>query len=104
MVSVLSYLIAIIITIALAVFLYPIAGLFWMLGLFGKVSDIMFKFTSRIIRSLWRDIRGVKSDMNIEDANFTYWQCECGKTNTGKFCSECGRMMPTVIDDGFGSL
>lgn len=24
------------------------------------------------------------------------WICECGQTNTGKFCSECGKPMPVV--------
>lgn len=84
MIVALSYLIAVILTIALAVFLYPIAGTFWVLGLFGKVSEHMFGFTTKIIRSLWRDIRGVEKDMAEQ------WTCSCGCTNTGKFCSQCG--------------
>ncbi|MGN0342312.1 MAG: SPFH domain-containing protein [Roseburia sp.] len=29
----------------------------------------------------------------------TGWTCECGAVNTGKFCSECGKPMPVVSQD-----
>lgn len=97
MIVALSYLIAVLLTIALAVFLYPIAGFFWVLGLFGKISEHMFGFTTKIIRSLWKDIRGVEKDMADQ------WTCSCGRTNTGKFCSECGKpnAIPVIakVDD-----
>ena len=65
MVIALSYILAVLLTIALAIVLYPIAGLFWILGFFGKISEALFAFTSRLIKSLWRDIRNVnKSAMN----------------------------------------
>lgn len=57
MVSVLSFVIAIILTAALAIILYPIAALFWIFGLFGKLSDGMFNFTKNVISYLWRDIK-----------------------------------------------
>lgn len=68
MIAVLSYIIAIIITLVLAIILYPVAGLFWLLeqigkilvwifNLFGKVASNMFEFTTKVIRSLWKDIK-----------------------------------------------
>lgn len=30
----------------------------------------------------------------VETGTKDGWTCECGKTNTGKFCSECGKPMP----------
>lgn len=85
MVVALSYVIAVVLTLILAVGLYPITGIFWLLGLLGKISDNMFAFTNRVIKSLWKDIRG------IETPSAEQWQCECGCINTGKFCSECGK-------------
>ena len=85
MVVALSYVIAVILTLALAIFLYPISGFFWVLGLLGKISDNLFAFTNRVIKSLWKDIRN--SDKNSEGQ----WICSCGCRNTGKFCSECGK-------------
>ena len=89
MVVALSYVIAIILTLALAIFLYPISAFFWILGLLGKISDNLFAFTNRVIKSLWRDIRN--SDKNTAEQ----WVCSCGCANTGKFCSECGK--PNVV-------
>ena len=89
MVVALSYIIAIILTLALAIFLYPVSAFFWVLGLLGKISDNLFAFTNRVIKSLWRDIRN--SDISTEEQ----WECSCGCTNTGKFCSECGK--PNVV-------
>ena len=65
MIIALSYILAVLLTIALAVVLYPIAGLFWILGFFGKISEALFAFTSKVINSLWRDIR----NMNKPAAN-----------------------------------
>lgn len=65
MVIALSYVLAVLLTIALAVVLYPIAGLFWILGFFGKISEALFAFTSKVINSLWIDIR----NMNKPAAN-----------------------------------
>ena len=94
MVVALSYLIAVLLTIGLAVILYPIAGAFWVFGLLGKVSEHMFGFTRRTIRALWRDIRGMEKDMAAG------WTCSCGCQNTGKFCSECGAPpAQTVVAD-----
>lgn len=93
MVVALSYIFAVIITLALAVILYPIAGLFWFLGLFGKMADWMFRFTKRAISSLWKDIRNIHNPMNNENNNVIVddtWTCSCGHTNTGKFCTWCG--------------
>ena len=96
MVSALSYLIAIILTLCLAIILYPISGLFWILGLFGKVSDVMFRFTTKVIRSLWRDIRGMNKESKQDNLG-EQWQCQCGKMNTGKFCSECGNSRNNIM-------
>ena len=89
MVVALSYIIAIVLTIALAIILYPISAFFWLLGLLGKISDTLFAFTNRVIKSLWRDLR------NSEKNAAEQWMCSCGCTNTGKFCSECGK--PNVV-------
>ena len=91
MVVALSYVIAVILSLFLAIALYPIAGLFWILGLFGKISDTMFNFTSKVIRSLWRDIR------KMEDPPENQWTCICGGKNTGNFCSQCGKIKPESI-------
>lgn len=91
MVVALSYVIAIILTLTLAIILYPISGLFWVLGLLGKISDNMFSFTNRVIKSLWRDIRA-ESNVSKEQ-----WVCSCGCSNTGKFCSECG--LPNKVNE-----
>ena len=52
MVILVSYLVAVLLTVGLAIVLYPIAGLFWVLGLLGKISDKLFDFTTRIIKKL----------------------------------------------------
>lgn len=31
---------------------------------------------------------------NLERINSNEWKCECGSVNTGKFCSECGKVKP----------
>ena len=59
MIIALSYIFAVLITVALAIVLYPIAGLFWILGFFGKISEALFAFTTRVIHSLWRDIQNM---------------------------------------------
>ena len=66
MVIALSYVLAVLLTIALAVVLYPIAGLFWILGFFGKISEALFAFTSKVINSLWRDIRNMNKPVANE--------------------------------------
>lgn len=97
MVVALSYLLAVVITVFLAIILYPIAGLFWVLGFFGRIADSMFSFTSKMISSLWRDIRKVNAhpeSVVVNQANEeqnTEWQCACGATNTTHFCTKCGR-------------
>ena len=32
------------------------------------------------------------------------WTCSCGATNTGKFCSECGKPMPTTWTCSCGAV
>ena len=98
MVVALSYLIAVILTVILAVLLYPIAGIFWGLGLFGRISDKLFGFTTKVIRSLWNDLRGISADENVKpnESIKNQWVCSCGCSNSGKFCSECGAPMPEV--------
>ena len=66
MVSALSYIIAVVITMCLAIVLYPISALFWILGLFGKIADLLFDFTTKLIRSLWQDIGKMNRDNNGE--------------------------------------
>lgn len=96
MVKLLSYVFAIIITLALAIFLYPIAAFFWLLGLFGKISNILFTFTKRVISSLWRDIRDMGNSTDTVSLTDS-WTCFCGTINTGKFCSECGAKKSDII-------
>lgn len=88
MVMFLSYLVAVILTVSMAIFLYPVAAFFWVMGLFGKISDGMFQFTSRTISKLWQDLRKV----NREDVDVSKkWECSCGCVNAGQFCSACGK-------------
>lgn len=59
MISALAYLIAIVMTIGLAVILYPIAGFFWILGLFGKIADGIFFLTRKMINAMWDDVKNM---------------------------------------------
>lgn len=94
MVVALSYVIAVLLTVLIAVFLYPLAGGFWLLGLFGKISDKMFDCTTRMIRSLWRDIG------KMEEAPKIQWVCSCGGKNSGRFCSQCGKEKTVPTPNG----
>ena len=95
MVVALSYILAVILTAALAIVLYPISAAFWLLGCLGKVSEHLFSFTRRTIRALWRDIRGTDQEISGAGAQSKpTWICTCGCENTGKFCSECGKGKP----------
>ena len=40
----LSYVFAVVITAILACILYPIAGVFWLIGLLGKLGEKLFEF------------------------------------------------------------
>ena len=64
MVSAISYAVAMIITLGLAIFLYPIAGIFWVFGLLGRISDILFAFTTNLIKNLWKDIENNNNNNN----------------------------------------
>lgn len=57
MIKALSYMFAVILTFAIAIILYPIAGIFWVLGLFGKIADFLFNFTKKVLSSIWREMR-----------------------------------------------
>ena len=108
MISALSYLIACLLTAFLAFSLYPIAAMFWvggmlgkalssLLGLFSKIAEGLFDFTSRVIRYLWKDLHtSTASEQKAPAPQLTgeQWQCACGAINAGKFCSCCGAKKP----------
>ena len=108
MVVALSYIIAVLITVALAIFLYPVAALFWIFGLLGKLSDDLFEFTRKTIAALWRDLRNSEKATMMKQPQIAetvdVWMCECGCSNTGKFCSECGKtkILDVKVDDAQG--
>ena len=56
----LSYVFAVVITAILACILYPIAGVFWLIGLLGKLGEKLFEFSNHAIKSLWADISNKK--------------------------------------------
>lgn len=100
MVVALSYVLAVLITVALAIILYPIAAIFWVFGLLGKVSNSMFYFTRSTISKLWRDIRNVENTGTVIATGLIAaegWTCSCGCNNTGKFCSDCGASKPEAL-------
>ncbi len=101
MVILLSYVIAFIITVAIAIALYPIAVIFWVFGLLGKVSDGLFFFTKWAISELWRDLsmseQSLTNTPNSKPESGASWTCACGSVNTGKFCSQCGTLKPEPI-------
>lgn len=104
MVKALAYFFAIIITIMLAVFLYPISAIFWVFGLFGKIADIMFAWTRNRIRSIWAELKDMDGSGASQQQVITYnippqssarneeeWLCNnCGNVSRGKFCTKCG--------------
>lgn len=67
MVMAISYVIAVCITIAIACILYPIAALFWVFGLLGRISDVLFAFTTNVIRNLWKDLKGNNDNAPIDE-------------------------------------
>ncbi len=90
MVSALSFIIAVILTILLALVLYPIAAVFWICGLLGKLSDKIFAITKLAIAYLWKDLKKSTTDEKVETPQDCTWVCKCGQNNNGRFCSECG--------------
>ena len=101
MVVALSYVLAVIITAALAVVLYPIAAIFWIMGIFGRLAEGMFAFTQSAIKSLWKDLGNVKrtSPVIVEEKpqmierSASAWICACGTENTGHACTDCGKAL-----------
>lgn len=57
MIKILSKLVALILTIAIAIVLYPICAVFYIFKLIGQVSSVMFGFTNNLIAKLWSDIK-----------------------------------------------
>lgn len=70
MIKMLSYIIACILTVLLVCILYPIACIFWLMGMVGKivgiVSEWIFTHTNQMIKNLWADLR---STSDIEKIN-----------------------------------
>lgn len=106
MVVALSYVLAVVMTAAIAIFLYPIAASFWVFGLLGKLSDGLFEFTRRTIAALWKDLKNSEQAKVVVASQVLcgedVWTCACGCANTGKFCSNCGAGKPeevAVIED-----
>lgn len=56
MVKILSYIIAVILTVALSIVMYPLAAIFWLVGLLGRFSEDLFDFTTDKIEDLWFEL------------------------------------------------
>lgn len=101
MVVALSYIFAVIITAALAIVLYPIAAIFWIMGIFGRLAEGMFAFTQSAIQSLWKDLGNVKRTAPVVNEVRTQvlersalaWVCSCGTENTDSTCRVCGKTL-----------
>lgn len=57
MIKIISKLFALILTIAIAIVLYPICAFFYIFKLIGQISSIMFGFTNHLIAKLWLEIK-----------------------------------------------
>ncbi len=57
MIKILSKLFAVILTVAVAIVLYPICAFFYIFKLIGQISSVMFNFTNHFIAKIWADIK-----------------------------------------------
>lgn len=80
MVMFLSYIIAIVITLALAIILYPISAVFFIVAKVGYVlgilADFIFTHTNSGIKKLWSDIKHTRviRDEPINTDNSTIFE------------------------------
>lgn len=56
MIKFISYIVAVLLTAAIAIILYPIAALCWIFSQIGKISGFLFGWTNKTIKKLWNDI------------------------------------------------
>ena len=64
MVVVVSRLIAVVLTLILACLLYPVAAFFYIIGWFGKIGDVLFQWTNKMVKRLWEDLKNENENIN----------------------------------------
>ncbi len=106
MVRVLSTIIATIITMALAIILYPICAVLYVFKVLGTISTHLFNFVNKTIKRLWKDVFDIKGEeqadsttnagVNSIPADDLFRLCpKCNAPVKAKnqFCTNCGAKM-----------
>ena len=101
MVKLISYIVAIVLTALIALVLYPLAALFYLFSIIGKISDNLFKWANNTIKKLWNDVKESGKAVEVTAFDKGIYVCpQCGKENlkTQAFCNNCGTKKPNNCD------
>ena len=79
MIKIISYIVAMMITVFLVGLLFPIAAICYILSilgdLLGKLSTVVFTFTKGLIKKLWSDLKDtadLKDNKNLQNIMSDY--------------------------------
>ncbi len=97
MVKLISYIVAVVLTVLIALILYPIAALFYLFSIIGKISDNLFKWANSTIKKLWKEVKESSREVEASSPDKETFICpQCGKENprSNVFCDNCGARNP----------